>query len=86
MTALTRTIAVLFLSLVAAVSAFGADNSITVALTPDGLSPEQRIPLQNYLKQYMGRDVKLVTLNSYATTLDSLSSGSIDFACLGAVM
>lgn len=85
MTALTRTLAVLLLSLAATVSAFGANNSITVALTPDGLSPEQRIPLQNYLKQYMGRDVKLVTLNSYATTLDSLSSGSVDFACLGAV-
>ncbi|MGB9123876.1 MAG: phosphate/phosphite/phosphonate ABC transporter substrate-binding protein [Candidatus Angelobacter sp.] len=85
MTSLTRSIAVVFLSLVAAVSAFGANNSITVALTPDGLSPEQRLPLQNYLKQYMGRDVKLVTLNSYATTLDSLSSGSIDFACLGGV-
>ncbi len=85
MTSLTRSIAVVLLSLVAAVSAFGANNSITVALTPDGLSPEQRLPLQNYLKQYMGRDVKLVTLNSYATTLDSLSSGSIDFACLGAV-
>jgi phosphonate transport system substrate-binding protein len=85
MTALTRTIAVLLISLAAAVSAFGANNSITVALTPDGLSPEQRIPLQHYLTQYMGREVKLVTLNSYATTLDSLSSGSVDFACLGAV-
>jgi phosphonate transport system substrate-binding protein len=29
--------------------------------------------------------VKLVTLNSYTTTLDSLASGSVDFACLGAV-
>jgi phosphonate transport system substrate-binding protein len=85
MTALTRTVAVLLISLVAAVSAFGANNSITVALTPDGLSPEQRIPLQHYLTQYMGREVKLVTLNSYATTLDSLASGSVDFACLGAV-
>jgi phosphonate transport system substrate-binding protein len=85
MTALTRTIAVLLISLAAAVSAFGASNSITVALTPDGLSPEQRIPLQHYLTQYMGREVKLVTLNSYATTLDSLASGSVDFACLGAV-
>jgi phosphonate transport system substrate-binding protein len=85
MTALTRTIAVLFVSLAAAVSAFGGNNTLTVALTPDGLSPEQRIPLQHYLTQYMGRDVKLVTLNSYSTTLDSLSSGSIDFACLGAV-
>lgn len=85
MTSLTRSIAVIFLSLVAAVSAFGANNSITVALTPDGLSPDQRIPLQHYLTQYMGREVKLVTLNSYATTLDSLASGSVDFACLGAV-
>jgi phosphonate transport system substrate-binding protein len=85
MTARTRTIAVLFVSLVAALSAFGGSNSITVALTPDGLSPEQRVPLQNYLKQTMGRDVKLVTLNSYAATLDSLSDGSVDFACLGAV-
>jgi phosphonate transport system substrate-binding protein len=85
MTALTRTIAVLFISLVAAVSAFGANNSITVALTPDGLSPEQRIPLQHYLTQYMGREVKLVTLSSYSATLDSLSSGSVDFASLGAV-
>lgn len=84
MTALTRTIAVLLISLVA-VSAFGANNSITIALTPDGLSPEQRIPIQNYLKQYMGRDVKLVTLSSYSATLDSLSSGSVDFASLGAV-
>jgi phosphonate transport system substrate-binding protein len=75
----------LFVSLITTLSAFGASNSITVALTPDGLSPEQRIPLQNYLKQSMGRDVKLVTLNSYSTTLDSLSSGDVDFACLGAV-
>lgn len=85
MTARTRTLVVLLTSLLAAVSAFGANNSITVALTPDGLSPEQRIPLQNYLKQSMGRDVKLVTLNSYSATLDSLSNGSVDFACLGAV-
>jgi len=85
MTALTRTVALLLISLLAAVSAFGANNSITVALTPDGLSPEQRIPLQHYLTQYMGREVKLVTLNSYSATLDSLSSGDVDFASLGAV-
>ena len=85
MTPLTRTIVVLLISLLAAVSAFGANNSITVALTPDGLSPEQRVPLQHYLTQYMGREVKLVTLSSYSATLDSLSSGSVDFASLGAV-
>jgi len=85
MTARTRTLVVLLTSLLLAISAFGTNNSITVALTPDGLAPEQRIPLQNYLKQYMGRDVKLVTLNSYSATLDSLSNGDVDFACLGAV-
>jgi phosphonate transport system substrate-binding protein len=85
MTALTRTIVVLLTSLLSAVSAFGANNSIIVALTPDGLSPEQRVPLQHYLTQYMGREVKLVTLSSYSATLDSLSSGSVDFASLGAV-
>lgn len=85
MTALTRAIAVLFVSLAAVVSGSGADTTITLALTPDGLSPEQRMPLQDYLKQHMGRDVKLVTFNTYAATLDGLASGSVDFACLGAV-
>jgi phosphonate transport system substrate-binding protein len=85
MTTLTRSIAVLFVSVAAVLSAAGQDNSITLALTPDGLSPEQRIPLQNYLKQYMGRDVRLITFDSYAATLDGLAGGSVDFACLGAV-
>jgi phosphonate transport system substrate-binding protein len=87
MTALTRVIAVLVVSLATALSVSGADNNntITLALVPDGLSPEQRMPLQNYLKQYMGRDVRLITFDSYAATLDGLASGSVDFACLGAV-
>ena len=85
MTSPTRFLAVLFISLAAAISAVGQDNSITVALTPDGLSPEQRVPLQNYLKESMGRDVKLVTFNSYSATLDGLASGSVDFASVGAV-
>ena len=84
MTALARAIIITFVSLVAVLSAAGQD-SITLALTPDGLSPEQRMPLQNYLKQSMGRDVKLITYDSYAATLDGLASGSVDFACLGAV-
>src|ERR1051326_779441 len=85
MTALTRSITLLFIFVAAIASSAAQDNSITLALVPDGLSPEQRMPLQNYLKQSMGRDVKLVTFNSYAATLDGLASGSIDFACLGAV-
>lgn len=86
MTRTNRAIAVLFMSLFAAVSLFAADNNtITLALTPDGLSPEQRMPLQNYLTQHMGRNVRLITPGSYVDLLDGLSNGSIDFACLGAV-
>lgn len=85
MTALTRAIAVLVISVAAALSAFGVDTTITIALTPDGLSPQQRIPLQNYLREHMGHDVKLVVFGSYADTLDGLSSGTIDFACVGGV-
>lgn len=85
MTRIDRAIAVLFMCLFTAVSLFAADNTITLALTPDGLSPEQRIPLQNYLTQHMGRNVRLITPGSYVDLLDGLSNGSIDFACLGAV-
>jgi phosphonate transport system substrate-binding protein len=85
MTALTRAIALLFVYLAAVASAAGQDTSITVALTPDGLSPDQRMPLQHYLRQQMGRDVKLVTFDTYAATLDGLASGSVDFASVGAV-
>jgi len=85
MTALTRTVAAVFVALAAAVSSSGAGTNITVALTPDGLSPEQRLPLQKYLSESMGREVRLVTPGSYADTLDGLAGGSIDFACVGAV-
>ena len=62
-----------------------AANPITLALPPDGLSPQERLPLQNYLTEQMGREVRLVTPDSYANTVDGLSSGTIDFACLGAL-
>lgn len=85
MTAFTRTMVVAIAALAIAVSTFAADKSITLAITPDGLSPEQRLPLQAYLTQQMGRDVKLITFDSYASTLDALATGSVDFASLGAV-
>jgi len=43
------------------------------------------MPLQNYLAARLGREVRLTTPNSYADAIEGLSSGSIDFACLGAV-
>ena len=64
---------------------FAANGPITLALPPDGLSPQDRLPLQNYLTEQMGREVRLVTPDSYANTVDGLSAGTIDFACLGAL-
>jgi phosphonate transport system substrate-binding protein len=43
------------------------------------------VPLQDYLLQQMGSDVRLMTPESYSAALDGLASGSIDFACLGAL-
>jgi phosphonate transport system substrate-binding protein len=61
------------------------DKPITIALTPDGRSQTERMPLQKYLAQKMGHEVKLTTPSSYADVMDGLSSGAIDFACLGAL-
>src|SRR5215469_8125318 len=85
MTTMTRVVAVALLSLLGVTPLFAGNNAITLALPPDGLSPLERMPLQRYLSEQMGREVKLVIPDSYNNTLDGLSSGSIDFACLGAV-
>jgi len=79
--------AVMLLSLLGAVPLFGAGakDSITLALIPDGLSLAQKVPLQRYLTEQMGRNVKLMTPESYVDTLEGLSNGSIDFAFLGAL-
>lgn len=81
MTKMTRVVA-LFL-LLGAVPLFAANDAITLALPPDGLSPLERMPLQKYLSEQMGREVKVVIPDSYNNAMDGLSSGSIDFACLG---
>jgi phosphonate transport system substrate-binding protein len=76
-------IAVVLLSLLGAPLLFGGNDAITLALPPDGLSPQERLPLQKYLTAQMGREVRIVTPDHYTNTLDGLSGGSIDFACLG---
>ncbi|HEY6970493.1 MAG TPA: phosphate/phosphite/phosphonate ABC transporter substrate-binding protein [Candidatus Angelobacter sp.] len=83
MTKMNLTLAVVLTVVLGAVPLACAKDPITLALPPDGLSPQQRLPLQNYLTEQMGRDVKVVTPDSYAITLDGLSNGTIDFACLG---
>lgn len=80
---INRIVVVVFVFLLGAVPFLGANNAITLALPADGLSPEQRMPLQNYLSEQMGREVRIVTPDRYVDTIDGLSNGSIDFACLG---
>jgi phosphonate transport system substrate-binding protein len=85
MTLFTRaaTIALGFLSITQLLVA--GDKPIVIALTPDGLSQSERMPLQHYLSQQLGSPVRIETPESYSTTMEGLSDGSIDFACLGAV-
>jgi phosphonate transport system substrate-binding protein len=63
-----------------------ADKAITIGLVPDGLSQEDRAPLQEYLSKAMGRPVKLEAPDRYADTVARLEDGTYDFACLGALM
>ncbi len=62
-----------------------AQKPVVFALTADGLSAEERMPLQNYLTKQMGREVKLIIPNNYNEYIAGLKDGSIDFALLGAV-
>lgn len=64
----------------------GAGGTITVGLVPDGLSQEERAPLQEYLTKAMGKPVKLEAPDRYADTEARLEDGTYDFACLGALM
>lgn len=71
--------------LVTAVLLYAADKPISIALPPDGLSREERAPLQAYLTKQLGQQVNLVFPNSYAETLEGLGNGTFDYACLGAL-
>jgi phosphonate transport system substrate-binding protein len=64
----------------------GAGDAITIGLIPDGLTQEERAPLQAYLSKTMARPVKLVVPDRYSDTVAHLADGSYDFACLGALM
>jgi phosphonate transport system substrate-binding protein len=64
----------------------GAEKPITIGIIPDGLTQEERLPLQRYLSKAMGRPVNLVAPDHYTETVDRLADGSFDFACLGALM
>ncbi len=80
---INRTVALVLFCVIGAAPLLAGDNTITIALTPDGLSQSERMPLQNYLTDKMGRDVKLMTPNTYVELIDGLSKDTIDFACVG---
>lgn len=69
----------------ALVSLSTAQKPVVFAIAADGLSAEERMPLQTYLTKQMGREVKLMIPNNYNEYVAGLKDGSIDFALLGAV-
>jgi phosphonate transport system substrate-binding protein len=81
-----RTAVLVAICVVAGALLYGAGSPITVALVPDGLTPEEREPLQAYLTKAMGRPVNLVAPDTYSETVARLADGSYDFACLGGLM
>lgn len=64
---------------------FSADKPIVIALSPDGLSAEEREPLRLYLTKQMGREIKFIIPNNYNEYLAGFADHTIDFASLGAV-
>jgi len=85
MVRISRATALVLFSVVIAVSMSFAQKPIVVALSPDGLSAEEREPLRLYLVKQMGREVKLIIPNNYNEYIAGFADGSIDFASLGAV-
>jgi phosphonate transport system substrate-binding protein len=85
MTLRNRAAALVLVCVFAFVSLSVAQKPIVFALAPDGLSAEERMPLQNYLTKHMGREVKLVIPNNYNEDISGMKDGTIDFALLGAV-
>jgi phosphonate transport system substrate-binding protein len=80
-----RTAAFALLCVFTFVSLSSAQKPIVVALSPDGLSAEERVPLQTYLAKQMGREVKFIIPNNYNEYIAGFADNTIDFASLGAV-
>jgi len=61
----------------------GSENMITIALPPDNLTREDRAPLQEYLSNQLKRPITFVIPGTYKEMIQSLDSGSSEFALLG---
>jgi len=84
MTLHSRAIRLFLLCVFTSMSLAADDKPLVLAITPDGLSVGERVPLQTYLSRQMGRRVNLVIPNSYKEVVAGLGAGSIDFASLDA--
>jgi phosphonate transport system substrate-binding protein len=69
----------------AAVCLRSDEKPLIYATMPDGMSQSERQPLVDYLTLRLGRNVKLVTPESYNLVMAGLARGDIDFACIGGV-
>src|ERR1700694_1204833 len=84
MTLHSRAIRLFLLCVFTSMSLAADDKPLVLAITPDGLSVGERVPLQTYLSRQRGRRVNLVIPNSYKEVVAGLGAGSIDFASLDA--
>jgi phosphonate transport system substrate-binding protein len=64
----------------------GDETPIVMGVVLDGASQQERMPLQSYLANAMGRPVKIVSPDTYGDAVAELADGSYDFACLGALV
>jgi phosphonate transport system substrate-binding protein len=67
------------------VSLCAAERPLTLALESEGFTQEDRVPLQAYLTEAMGRPVVLVVFDSYTEVVSCLKNDFCDFAYLGAL-
>jgi phosphonate transport system substrate-binding protein len=68
-------------------AASGAEKPINVGMLPDSGGAQdalkQKEPLKAYLTKALGREVDIVILPDYASTVAALGDGRVDFAYLG---
>lgn len=78
-----RFIGFVFGMLLLGLPSHAGDDAIKIAIPPDDLTQEERAPLQDYLSKELKRPVRFVVPGTYKDMIESLNSGSSDFALVG---
>jgi phosphonate transport system substrate-binding protein len=77
----------LLAAVTAASAARAAEPPLRVGMVPDAgattVSAEDKVPLQKYLQQALGRPVQLIIPTSYNATVEGIGNGSLDVAYFG---